>query len=85
MQSRLLIAIYAARQGYSVVMGPQWALQRQAETLPKGVVLFKGNNTIQVTNIAAMRAAGHAVASLEEEVLGLQCGSNHRLLRSPDG
>lgn len=71
MQSRLLIAIHAARQGYSVVIGPQWALQSQATALPKGVVLFKGNNTIQVENMAMMRAAGHAVASIEEEVLGL--------------
>lgn len=71
MQSRLLIAIRAVQLGYDVVIGPQWALQSQAKTLPNGVALFKGNNSIQVQNMAAMRTAGHAIASIEEEVLGL--------------
>lgn len=71
MPARLLIAIQAARLGFEVVIGPQWALVAQARRLPPGVVLFKGNNRIQVDNMARMRAAGHAIASIEEEVLGL--------------
>lgn len=71
MASRMLIAAQAARLGYDVVIGPQWALVEQAGRLARGVVLFKGNNTVQVDNMARMRAAGHRVASIEEEVLGL--------------
>lgn len=71
MASRLLIAIHAARLGFEVVIGPQWLLPGQASRLPKGVVLFKGNNRIQADNMRLMRASGHAIASIEEEVLGL--------------
>ena len=71
MQARMLVAVHAARLGFEVVIGPQWALIEQARRLPAGVMLFKGNNTVQVDNMARARAAGHAVASIEEEVLGL--------------
>jgi len=71
MQARVLIAIHAARLGFEVLIGPQWALVEQAARIPKGAVLFKGNNRIQVDNMGLMRAHGHAVASIEEEVLGL--------------
>jgi surface carbohydrate biosynthesis protein len=71
MQARVLVAIHAARHGHDVVIGPQWALIEQARRLPAGVMLFKGNNAIQVNAMARARAAGHAVASIEEEILGL--------------
>lgn len=69
--ARCLMALIAARQGYDVVIGPQWLIWEQLDHLPPGVMLFKGNNKIQASNMARAKQAGHLVASIEEEVLGL--------------
>jgi surface carbohydrate biosynthesis protein len=69
--ARCLMAVIAASQGYDVVIGPQWLIWDQLEHLPPGVMLFKGNNKIQASNMHRAKQAGHRVASIEEEVLGL--------------
>ncbi len=69
--SRSLIAVEAARRGMDVLIAPQWTIWQHAKTLPPGVMLFKGNNRVQATNMARVRHAGHTTASIEEEVLGL--------------
>ncbi|MBT6137119.1 MAG: hypothetical protein HOH65_06530 [Rhodospirillaceae bacterium] len=71
MLSRLLIARVAVARGFSVVVGPQWWFWANREALPAGVMFFKGNNTIQATQMKAARNAGHLVASIEEEALGV--------------
>jgi surface carbohydrate biosynthesis protein len=70
-QSRCLIASIAARRGFDVVIGPQWPMWDQLDRLRPGVMLFKGNNRIQTLNMHRAKHAGHLVASIEEEVLGL--------------
>jgi surface carbohydrate biosynthesis protein len=70
-RARCIMAVIAARQGYDVVIGPQWLIWEQLDKLPLGVMLFKGNNKIQATNMHFAKQAGHLIASIEEEVLGL--------------
>jgi surface carbohydrate biosynthesis protein len=69
--SRCLIAAVAARRDMEVIIGSQWAIWERLESLPTGVILFKGNNRVQATNMHRAKRAGHLVASIEEEVLGL--------------
>ena len=69
--ARCIMAVIAARQGYDVVIGPQWLIWEQLDKLPPGVMLFKGNNKIQAANMHLAKQAGHLIASIEEEVLGL--------------
>jgi surface carbohydrate biosynthesis protein len=70
--SRVLITRAALEAGFDVVLGQQWWFTANFQHLPPGIVLLKGNNAIQVNTMAAAKAAGHKVASIEEEAFGLR-------------
>jgi len=82
--SRALIAVLAVRRGYRVVLGPQWVLHHDFNRLPRGIVMFKGNNLIQGRNMRRARDAGHTVASIEEEALTLSDATEILRLYSSD-
>ena len=69
--SRVLLATVAAESGLTSYIIPQWFAWEHIDHLPAGVVLFKGNNRAQSTRMAAAREAGHRVAAIEEEILGV--------------
>jgi surface carbohydrate biosynthesis protein len=73
--SRVLLGVIAAEQGMTSCIVPQWLVWRRFEALPPGVVLFKGCNKIQTEHMFAARRAGHRVAAIEEEALGLSLAS----------
>ena len=79
LQSRLLIAALAAREGFRTVIGPQWFLWNRFRELDPGIVLFKGYNGVQIRNMRVAKAAGHAVAAIDEESLGI--ASEQEILR----
>jgi len=72
LHSRLLVTNAALGLGYDVVLGQQWWFSANFYRLPLGVVLLKGNNAIQASVMSLAKKAGHRVASIEEEIFGLQ-------------
>ena len=68
---RVLLSTVAAEQGFSSCIVPQWLIWNQFEQLDPGIVIFKGNNTVQTNHMLAARKAGHLVAAIEEEALGV--------------
>lgn len=70
-RARSLMTAIAARGGFDVVIAPQWNLWDNVSSLPPGIMMFKGSNQVQTTNMHLAKQAGHVVASIEEEVLGL--------------
>lgn len=71
LDSRLLLAGIAAERGIAPIIGQQWLLTENLRHLPPGIVVFKGNNTIQHDYMRIARRHGHLVASIEEEALGV--------------
>jgi surface carbohydrate biosynthesis protein len=71
LDSRLLIATHLIRLGFEVVIAPQWNVWEALGTLPRGVILFKGNNLAQAKTMRTARRLGFLVASIEEELLGV--------------
>jgi surface carbohydrate biosynthesis protein len=69
LDSRLLIAAHLVHAGLPVMFGQQWAIFRNADVLPKGLMLFKTVNRIQAVNMQNCRDCGHLVAATDEEVL----------------
>lgn len=69
--SRVLLATVAANGGFTSYIAPQWFAWEHFDRMPAGVVLFKGNNGAQAAQMIAARAAGHRVAAIEEEILGV--------------
>lgn len=67
--SKILLALTLAQRGYAAVVGQQWMLSVNYETLPAGTVLFKSFNKIHHAAMQQARAGGHFVAALEEELL----------------
>lgn len=69
--SRLLIACEILSPHHDVWIGQQWWFAENFGRLPPGVVLFKGSNSIQLSNMRRAKQVGHLVASIEEEAFGL--------------
>ena len=69
--SRILIALEALECGAEVLLGQQWRIFENLDRLPPGVILFKGNNVVQATSMAAAKRAGHFVCSIEEELFAV--------------
>ena len=69
--SRVLLATAGTRVGFSSYIIPQWFAWEHFNELPPGIVVFKGNNSAQSTHMASAREAGHRVAAIEEEILGV--------------
>jgi surface carbohydrate biosynthesis protein len=77
--SRVLLATVAANGGFTSYIAPQWFAWEHFDRMPAGVVLFKGNNGAQAVQMIAARAAGHRVAAIEEEILGV--ANDRQILR----
>lgn len=71
LDAKLLVAGMAAEVGYDVIIGQQWLMSSNWQHLPLGVVVFKGNNATQHVNVRNAKRAGHRVATIEEEALGV--------------
>lgn len=69
--SRLLIAAHVLAAGKPVVIGNHWSMTDEANlaALPPGAFLFKTCNKIQGAVMTGAKAAGHFLASTDEEVL----------------
>lgn len=76
--SRLLIACFAAERGITSIVGQQWLLGHNLEKMPRGLVLFKGNDALQTRNMMFAKQSGHMTAALEEEMFGV-CTQNQIL------
>lgn len=82
LDAKLLVAGIAAESGFDVIVGQQWLLNFNWQHLPPGVVVFKGNNAVQHVNIRNAKRAGHRIATLEEEALGVVDAAEIRRLYS---
>ncbi len=66
---KLLLALTAHERGWDVFFGSQGAMRHRHADLPKGVYLSKSARRDNKKHFARMRACGHQVAVLDEEVL----------------
>lgn len=80
--SRLLIALFAARSGFDIVVLGHTVL-RQATHLPRGVILNKTLHAMDDVLMAEARARGHVFCAIDEEAFGWTAGVNS-LLRTLD-
>lgn len=68
-KSRLLIAAYLVKMGYTVVVGQYWNLRHNCYHALRGCYLFKTANHFQAEGMRMCREAGHAVVASDEEAL----------------
>jgi surface carbohydrate biosynthesis protein len=71
LDAKLLIAAFAIGAGYEVVIGQKWLMQRNFGHMPPGIVLFKTLTALDAKAMQAAHAAGHRIASIDEEIPGL--------------
>ena len=71
MDAKLLIAAFAVGAGYEVVIGQKWLMQRNFGRMPPGIMLFKTLTAVDAKAMQAAHAAGHRIASIDEEIPGL--------------
>jgi len=67
LDSRLLIAAYLIKMGYSVVVGQQWGCFESAPYNLRGVYLFKTTNKFQAQMMKHVRDFGHIAIASDEE------------------
>ena len=70
LESKLLTALFLVKKGFHVILGQQWVLTGNRESLPTGTFLFKGMNKIHADVMADVRQSGHIVVAMEEELIG---------------
>lgn len=66
---KLLLALTARERGWNVFLGSQGAMRQRSADLPKGVYLSKSARRTNKKHFSRMRADGHRIAVLDEEVL----------------
>ena len=66
---KLLLALTARERGWDVFLGSQGAMRHRYASLPKGVYLSKSARRDNNKYFSRMRAYGHRIAVLDEEVL----------------
>ncbi len=71
LDAKLLIAAFAVGAGYEVIIGQKWLMQRNFGRMPPGIVLFKTLTAVDAKAMQAAHAAGHRIASIDEEIPGL--------------
>lgn len=71
LDARLLLAQRLVPYGIRVVIGQQWLMRVNYGHYPRGVVLFKGLNRVQVQNMLVLGRRGYVPMALDEEALGL--------------
>jgi surface carbohydrate biosynthesis protein len=71
LDAKLLLAACAVGAGYEVIIGQKWLMQRNFGRMPPGIVLFKTLTAIDAKAMQAAHAAGHRIASIDEEIPGL--------------
>ena len=71
LDAKLLLAAVAVGAGYEVIIGQKWLMQRNFGRMPAGIVLFKTLTAIDFKAMQAAHAAGHRIASIDEEIPGL--------------
>ncbi|MBK8769286.1 MAG: hypothetical protein IPM06_02520 [Rhizobiales bacterium] len=82
--SRLLIALMAVEKGMEVVMGQKWLMEKNIEAMPPGLWIFKTMTLRDSKRMKRCKAAGHLVASIDEEVPAMAEGSGDLLWVSKD-
>lgn len=78
LDSRLLIALFAVRDGLDVVLGQKWLLQKNAPWMPKGFWIFKTLTPGDAKQMRRIKRAGHKIGAIDEEMPGLG-ESKHQL------
>ena len=71
LHAKLLLAWFAVGLGFEVVIGWKRMINRNLRFMPPGIVVFKTLTVNDGEVMAEARAAGHAVAAIDEEVPGL--------------
>ena len=71
LDAKLLLATVAVGAGYEVIIGQKWLMQRNFGRMPPGIVLFKTLTAVDAKSMQAAHAAGHRIASIDEEIPGL--------------
>jgi surface carbohydrate biosynthesis protein len=75
LDSRLLIALMAVERGMEVVLGQKWLMEANIAAMPRGMWIFKTLTRRDGMQMKKAKAAGHLVASLDEEVAAFGEGS----------
>jgi surface carbohydrate biosynthesis protein len=67
LESKLLLAVGAANQGWLVVLGKKTYYYSNVRKLPKGVFIIKSAVPSELSYLKEMRSAGHRIVCLDEE------------------
>jgi len=71
LESRLFLACCAAERGFSVLIGPQRALQARRGVLPRGIYFEKSISINKADRLRRLKDHGHQIAVSDEESLSV--------------
>jgi surface carbohydrate biosynthesis protein len=71
LDSRLLLAAFALKRGFEVVLGQKWLIERNVEAMPPGIYLSKTLTQRDARTLCQAKERGYLVAAIDEEMPGL--------------
>ena len=71
LDARLLLTVAALAQGFEVVIGQKWLIERNIRRMPPGIYLSKTMTRRDAKSIALARSQGYFTAAIDEELPGL--------------
>ena len=84
LDARLLVALFAVKNGMEVIIGQKWLMQQNMAALPPGAFLFKTMSPRDFNNMLNAAEFDHGIFAIDEEMPGLGegCG-NLRWVHEP--
>lgn len=76
LDARLLLAHFAVLGNAEVILGQKWLMETNLTAMPRGVWLFKTLTPRDSRVMRKIKACGHAVAAIDEEVTALAEGTD---------
>ena len=67
--AKVLLSLYAVRDGWQVIIGPKSQMHRRLHRLPEGVVMQFGFHENYASEMIRLRKYGHIIVSADEEGL----------------
>ena len=79
LESRLLLALFAVRLGYKIILGSTTQIRHYTYDLPTGIIFEKCISIYKITRLKRLVNLGNKITVIDEEGLGIDNSTDHHL------
>ncbi len=80
LESRLLLALFAVKSGYKIILGSTTQIRHYTYDLPTGIIFEKCISIYKITRLKRLVNLGNKITVIDEEGLGIDNSTEHHLI-----